>query len=192
MKLVARARYWWHVAPLLALLAGAYWLNHPAKISPPTVVREAHLADAIANGIRAQAYDEQGQPHFLLSAQQLTHYPDDDTAELIQPDVTMLAKTGANLHLTSERGVLRQHGDLVELMGAAQLTRAAVANQSEFSLRSDYLKFLPKLEQMSSDRAVLLSDADTTINARGFALDNRAQTLQFFSQVKAVHVVKPN
>ncbi len=192
MKLVARARYWWHIVPLLAVLAGAYWLNHPAAIVKSPVLREVHLADAVADGISAQAYDLQGKPHYLLSAEQLTHYPDDDSSELNQPDVTMLTPSGADLHLTGTRGVLRQHGELVELTGDVQATRAAVAPQSELQVRSDYLKFLPKLDRVSSNRAVTFTDADNTIHAHGFELDNRAQTLQFLSQVKAVHVVKQN
>lgn len=192
MKLVARARYWWHVVPLLAVLAGAYWLNRPAEIIKPSVLRDAHLADALADDIRAQAYDLQGKPHFLLAAKQLTHYPDDDSSQLTKPDVTMLAPNGADVHLTGERGVLSQRGELVELMGKVQVTRAPVAQQSELLIVSDYLKFLPKLERVSSNSAVTFTDANNTINAHGFELDNRAQTLQFLSQVKAVHVVTPN
>ncbi|MGB7651260.1 MAG: LPS export ABC transporter periplasmic protein LptC [Gallionella sp.] len=192
MKLLARARYWWHVAPLLAVLAGVYWLNHPAAPIKPAVLRDAHLADALVYGISAQAYDLQGKPHFLITAKQLTHYPDDDSSQLIHPDVTMLTPSGADLHLTGARGVLSQRGDLVELMGEVQVTRAAVALQSELVVRSDYLKFLPKLDRVSSNRAVTFSDAYNTINAHGFELDNRAQTLAFLSQVKAVHVVKQN
>ena len=192
MKLAARARYWWQLAPLLAVLAGAYWLNRPTEILKPVVLRDAHLADALAEGVRALSYDLQGKPHFLLTATQMTHYRDEDSSQLTQPDVTMLSPTGADLHLTGERGVLSQHGELVELMGEVQITRAAVAAQSELMMRSDYLKFLPKLDRVSSDRTVTFSNADTTITARGFEWDNRAQTLQFFSQVKAVHVVNPN
>ena len=192
MKLVARARYWWHVVPLLAVLAGAYWLNRPAEIVTQPLLRDPHLADALADGISAQAYDLQGKPHFILTAKQLTHYPDDDSSELTHPDVTMLTPNGADLHLTGARGVLSQRGDLVELMGEVQVTRAAVAPQSELVVRSDYLKFLPKLDRVSSNRAVTFTDANNTINAHGFELDNRAQTLQFLSQVKAVHVVTPN
>jgi len=192
MKLVARARYWWHVAPLLAVLAGAYWLNRPAAIVTLPLVRDPHLADALAEGISARAYDSQGKPHFLLRAKQLTHYPDDDSSELTQPDVTMLTPNGADLHLTGARGMLSQRGELVELNGDAAATRAAVAPQSELSVRSDYLKFLPKLDRVSSNREVTFSDAYNTINAHGFELDNRAQTLQFLSQVKALHVVKQN
>lgn len=192
MKLVARARYWWHVAPLLAVLAGAYWLNRPTVQPKPAVLRDAHLADALVDGVSAQAYDLQGKPHFLLTATQLTHYPDDDSSQLTHPDVTMLTLNGADLHLSGARGVLSQHGELIELNGDVQARRAAAATQSELLVRSDYLKFLPKLDRVSSNRAVTFSDANNTINALGFELDNRAQTLQFLSQVKAIHVVKQN
>jgi lipopolysaccharide export system protein LptC len=192
MKLVARARYWWHVVPLLAVLAAAYWLDRPAEVIEPVLLRDAHLADALAEDIRAQAYDLQGKLHFLLAVKQLTHYPDDDSSELTKPDVTMLAPNGADVHLTGERGVLSQRGEQVELTGKVHLTRAAVVGQSELSVRSEYLKFLPQLERVSSNLDVLLTDADNTISAHGFELDNRAQTLQFLSQVKAVHVVSPN
>ncbi len=192
MKLAERARHWWTVLPLLLVLAGAYWLNQPTEKPAAVVLRDGHLPDALVDGVSAQAYDVQGRPHFLLAAKQLTHYPDDDSSQLSQPDLTLLTPAGADIRLTGQSGVMSQRGELVEMTGNVQVTRAALATQSELVVRSDYLKFLPQLDRVSTNRLVTLTDAESTISARGFELDNRAQTLQFLSHVKAVHVFAPN
>ena len=84
-----RLREWSALLPLLLLLAATYWLNQQVQPLPPKPDRsKLHDPDFIISKFSATTLNEQGVPRFLVSAQKMMHYPDDDSTLLDEPQLS--------------------------------------------------------------------------------------------------------
>ncbi len=103
-----RLREWSPLLPLLLLLGATYWLSQQVQPIPPAPDgNKRHDPDFIVSKLSAITLNEQGAPHFILSAQKMVHYPDNDSTHLDdlhlsslypgQPPVYTSARTGRNI-----------------------------------------------------------------------------------------------
>ena len=193
MTLASRLSSWLPVLPLLGILAMSYSLDRqtqPEADKPDN--RKLHTPDAIVDNLTATTLDQSGMPHFILQTKQLVHYTDDDSTTLSAPDITALTPLQPSVRITALRGNVSSKGDLLELQDEVKIVRAASPPLSELVITTAYLKVFPDKELSQTDQAVLLKDANNTVNAVGVDMENRAQTIKLLSQVKALHVVTKN
>jgi LPS export ABC transporter protein LptC len=71
-------------------------------------------------------------------------------------------------------------------MGNVQVERAATAQRAALKATTGRAQVLPDTEQVYSDQAVLIREADHRLEGTGFALDLRERTLRLDSRVKAL------
>lgn len=188
MTFAFRARYWLPLLPLLGLLGMTYWLNlqvvpEPAK--PDNGVR--HDPDAIMENFTAVKLTEQGEPHFIMAAKKMQHYPDDDSTTLELPRLTTLSAERPTIHTIARRGIVSRRGDEIFLHEDVEVLREANGQQSEMTLQTEYLHVLPERNIASTDRAVTIVDARSTTHATGLEMDNKARTLKLLSKVRSEH-----
>lgn len=189
MTFYSRARYWLPLLPLIALLGATYWLNQqvqPGAARPDRNKR--HDPDAIVENFSATKMNMQGTPEFILAADRMQHYPDDDSTTLDQPHITMLSADDPTIHATALRGTIYKNGDELALIDNVVLTRDASPPQSELKLRTEYLHFVPDQHLADTDRAVTIADARSTVNATGLQLNSQTRILKLLSQVRSVYV----
>ena len=193
MTLVARARAWLPLLPLLGILAMSYWLDQQAQPErDSTNSARLHTADAIIDNMKAVTLNQQGTPRFIMSAKQLVHYADDDSTTLSEPDITALAPQRSDIHMTARHGTLSSKGDIIELSDEVEVVRAASKMRGELVVKSDYIKVIPDLETAETNHAVTVSEANNHMSAVGMELDNRAQTLKLLSRVKVSNAITQN
>jgi lipopolysaccharide export system protein LptC len=188
MNLVSRARYWLLLLPLLGLLGVTYWLNQlvqPESAKPDGGKR--HDPDAIMENFSAIKLNEQGTPHFIMTAKRMQHYPDDDSTALEMPRLVTLSADHPPILTTARRGFVSSKGDEVFLHDDVKVLREAGAHQSELSLQTEYLHIIPDKDLANSNRAVTIKDAHNTVHAIGLEMDNKARTLKLLSQVRSEH-----
>jgi lipopolysaccharide export system protein LptC len=192
MTLFYRVCAWWPLLPLTALLAIVYGLNQPdLTIVAELPVIKPHLTDALVENFNARTFDLQGLPRYTLSALQLQHYLDDDSSELIAPNLTLQPQVGAATRLTAQRAHVTGSSEQIELFDAVQIARPPMASQRGLTITTDYLKFLPNADLLATDRAVTIrDDKSSTLQAVGFELNNRSQILKLFAQVKVNYALK--
>ena len=89
-RFIEKARSWLPLLPLLLLLAATYWLNQQVQPLAQTQSQLRHDVDYVVDNFSAVTLNVQGQPRFMLTAQKLWHYPDDDTTHLQKPNLTSL------------------------------------------------------------------------------------------------------
>lgn len=190
MTLVARARYWLPLLPLLGMLGVTYWLNQqvqPELAKPDNGKR--HDPDAIMENFSAVRLNEQGTPRFIMAAKIMQHFPDDDSTLLEVPRLTALSDGHPALHLIARQGIVSSKGDEVFLHHDVEVLREASARQSELTLQTDYLRIVPDRDWADTDHAVTMVDARNTIHAVGMEMDNKARTLKLLSQVRSEHAI---
>lgn len=193
MTLVARARSWLPILPLIGILAMTYWLDQQAKPETETGDRkQQHTPDAIIDQLQAVTLNQEGTPRFLMSAKKLLHYADDDSTELVEPNLTAQTAARPDVHMTALKGTLSSKGDVIELFDDVEIVRKASKSRGELSIKTDYVKVVPDAETAETTHAVTVDEDNNHLSAVGMELDYRAQTLKLLSRVKASNAISQN
>lgn len=188
MTLVARARHWWPILPLLGLLGASYWLNQQVQPEAAKPDRsKVHAPDALMTNFSALKFNEQGAPRFILAAKQLRHYPDDDSTEVESPHLTTLSSDRSPTHSEAKRGLITHKGDEVLLHEQVKVWRDATSQQQAMTLQTEYLRVIPERDWAETNLPVTLTNTSTTVNAVGLEMDNHARTIKLLAQVRSEH-----
>jgi lipopolysaccharide export system protein LptC len=186
--MIERLRGWLPLLPLLLLLAGSYWLNLQVE-SPESAANKnlRHDPDYMIDNFTATTLDEQGKIRFVMSAKKMWHYPDDDSTHLETPRFESMTAEYPPMRISAKKGEISRKGDEVFLRDEVVIVRPAYANKSELTFNTNYLHVIPNKDIVNTDQPVTMADANTTLNAIGMELDNKARTITFFSRVRTVY-----
>ena len=84
---------------------------------------ESHDPDYYIENFYAVGMDTDGNRQYVLEAERLVHFPDDDTALLDKPHVIQYEPDRAPTHIYSETGWISANGDEVILTGNVRVIR---------------------------------------------------------------------
>ncbi len=189
MSLAARTRYWLLLLPLVGLLAATYWLNMQTQTEPPKAKVDTRFSiDALMENFSATKMNENGLPHFTLSAKQLHHYPEDDSTTLAEPLMSIYSDEGSSIQASAREGKITSKEDEVILQNQVELVRHANEQLDKLALTTEWLHILPNQHLISTDRPITLTDARTTVNAIGMDMDYQLHTFTLHSKVKSIYV----
>jgi lipopolysaccharide export system protein LptC len=164
---------------LLVLLAAAsYWYSRTLGGAPPPPPLPG-TPDFTAHKLVLTQFDALGRAKFKLFAEEMKHYPDDDTAELLRPRAVSLRPDQPQVEVRAETARSENSTEVVHLQGSVVVTRAAAADSPPLRVDTEYLKVLPDRDQYSTDRPVQVLRGDSRIDATGMELDNIARTVNF-------------
>lgn len=112
------------IALTLALLAaGSWWLSERISgTSERFGGAPRHEPDYIVENFHATVLDKQGRRRYVLSARRLTHYADDGSSEMEQPELVQYGD-GAPVHARAANGWLPKDRSNLVLSGAVRVTR---------------------------------------------------------------------
>ena len=183
-----RLRSWLPLLPLLLLLAAIYWLN--LQVQPSTAGSNnklRHEPDYIIDNFTATTLDEQGQIRFVMSAQKMLHYPDDDTTHLTLPHINSMTVEKPPMNMSALKGEVSSKGDEVFLRDNVIIMRPAYADKSELTFSTNYLHVLPNKDLVQTDQAISMVDARIRLDAVGMELDHKTHIVKFLAQVKSTY-----
>ena len=182
---------WSPVLLLGALAAVTYWLD--AQVQPPTERRDGssrHDPDLFLEDFRAVTFDASGKPRETLSAQGAEHFPDDDSAELAKPRLSLTEPGRPTLTISADRGRIagdRENGDFsghVRVERDADPTPATGGEPSgPVTLTTDLLHVFTKEQRVQTDAAVTIEEPRGIIRGRGLEFDNKAKRVRITSHV---------
>ena len=182
---------WSPVLLLGALAALTYWLD--AQVQPPSERRDGssrHDPDLFLQDFRAVTFDASGKPREALSAQGAEHFPDDDSAELAKPRLSLTEPGRPTLTVSADRWRIagdREHGDFtghVRVERDADPTPATGGEPSgPVTLTTDLLHVFTKEQRVQTDAAVTIEEPRGIIRGRGLEFDNKAKRVRITSHV---------
>lgn len=184
---VEKARAWLPLLPLLLLLLATYWLNQQVLPLPKNQGQQRHDIDYAVDRFSAVTLDTNGQPRYIIAAERLWHYPDDDTTHLQMPQFTSLYPDRPPTLTSAQTGMLSSKGDHVYLYDEVRVLRPAIDNAVEQRFATDYLHLVPDRDWADTDQSVVVTDRYNTLRAVGMELDNKARTVKLLSRVRATH-----
>lgn len=189
-RFTERARAWLPLLPLLLLLAATYWLSQQVQPLPQVQSQQRHDVDYVMDNFSATTLSLQGQPRFILSAEKLWHYPDDDSTHVQMPHITSLYADRPPTITTSLTGMISSKGEDVFLYDDVRVLRPSIDGMGEQRFATDYLHVVPDRDWAETDKSVVMTSPYNTVRAVGMELDNKARTVNLLSSVRATH--EPN
>lgn len=179
----------WFPLLLLAALAGlTFWLDQAVRLPIVNGSREAHHdPDYIIDGLTGAKMNPSGKVAYTLSAERMTHYPDDERTQLSNPKWVSLGQGDAPVTITARQALVSANGDNVYFEDEVRVVRAASGTHSELVLETNFLHVIPDEHIARTDRPVKITDANTVVTAVGLELNSETRVLKLLSTVKGVY-----
>lgn len=184
-----RLSHWYPIFLLLLLALLTAWLERTVQLAAVEGPRQTRgEPDLVVENLTAVKSGPDGEPHQMLSASRMVHYPADDSTHLAEPRFTRLDPAAAPLTMRAERGLVSSDGEHVHLMGKVRVVRDDPAPRGPLTLDTETLHVIPDRDLAQTDAPVRITDANTTLTAVGLELDAQNRVLLLKSQVKGKYV----
>jgi lipopolysaccharide export system protein LptC len=174
---------------LVAVLAAmSYWLER--TVQGPSAPRDGstrHDPDYIVQNFVVHQLGPGGIAVHQLDAKRMLHYPDDDTTHLEQPTLQRYDQGRLALKIKAQSAQVSSEGKTIDFHDGVEAVRLATPEHSELTMTTDYLHVVPDDDFASTDRPVVIVDANTKATAVGLELDNKAKTLKLMSNVRGTY-----
>lgn len=177
---------------LLALVAAlTYWLD--VRLAPKAERpdwRQEHRPDTIVEDFEIRRLNAEGVLQYRLKAPHLVHYPDDDSAEVTTPHITLYRPSGAPLSLLGQMAHVSANGEKVFFPGQVDIDRAASPDNQALTARTTDLTVLPEEGLASTDQHVFMTLGASELQGIGARIDNKAQTFELLANVTGRYVAQ--
>ncbi|MDB5806788.1 MAG: hypothetical protein JWN73_4110 [Betaproteobacteria bacterium] len=183
---------------LLMLVMLTTWLNRTVELSAPAARRAAtHDPDYTANNFTIVRLSDTGEIHYVLTARDLVHYPDDDTSHLRSPVFKELQPGAPEVRLSSDRGITTSGGEEVRLYDNVEIFRAgdkkpgAKSGTEDVRATTTYLRARPDEDTADTPERVVIHDGASILTGTGMDASNRYRTMRLRSAVTGTYIQTP-
>lgn len=124
-----------------AAAIGSWWLTRQATQPPvaaTTPVR--HEPDYSIDNFVGNSMNEQGVRKYLLTAQRLVHFPDDDTTHFAHPVLVQFLPGGVRATTRADTGVMPGDGSVIVMTGDVHSSRTADRRSAGGEVVADRLR----------------------------------------------------
>jgi lipopolysaccharide export system protein LptC len=172
------------VIVLTLLAAVSVWLDRVTQQEPVARAdKTRHEVDFSADKITLHRFDPTGKVQYILVADSMLHYADDESSELKNPRLNYLNRPEP-VWVESRFASVNKDGTTVVLTDQVLVRRAAHAGKPESTLRTEQMTVWPEDEKMRADKPVTLTQGQTVINAERMESDNIIGEVRLQGQVR--------
>ncbi|NOY17102.1 MAG: LPS export ABC transporter periplasmic protein LptC [Gammaproteobacteria bacterium] len=132
---------------VIALVGFTVWMQSDLLEEPVNeeqIITESHDPDYYIENFTAIGMDTDGNRQYLLEAERMVHFPDDDTSLLDKPHVIQYGSGRTPTHIYSETGWVSANGDEVKLTGNVRVIRGRDGTGSGGVTTTDTLNIVLK------------------------------------------------
>lgn len=172
---------------LLVLTGLTFWLRYATQLPEARHDgKNRHDPDYIVTDSTLHKLDRTGRLQYTLQAADIRHYPDDDSTDLIKPNLVYLYVKKPALSMSADRGHVSKDGEQVDMYGDVRIQRAASAKDEAMTAFTAQLTILPDDERAYTKSPVLITKGKSWLKGVGMQVNNRTQTYVLESQAFAV------
>ena len=172
---------------LLVLTGLTFWLRYATEL--PQTKHDGklrHDPDYIVTDAILRKIDLTGRLKYTLSATDIRHYPDDESTDMLKPNLVHFQPRKPPVTMSAGRGHMSKDGEKVDLYDNVRIRRSASAQYEELTAYTPELTVLPDVEKAFTKSPVLITQGKSWMKGVGMQVDNRAQTYLLESQAVAV------
>ncbi len=172
---------------VLTLLAGvSMWLDRVTQQEPAAKPdKTRHEVDFSADGLTLRRFDLTGKTQYVLVADSMVHFIDDESTELVRPRLNYLNRPEP-VWIESRFATVSKDGEVVVLIDDVFVRRAPHDDKPESTLRSEAMTVWPDDEKMRTDKPVTLTQGQTVITADRMESDNIVGEVRLQGQVRGI------
>ncbi len=172
---------------LLALVLLAAWLQQRERVVVPPAVSTDKEVDYYLKDFVITVMDENGRPAQRMTGTSLMHFNDDDSAEVLQPQVTSFASGADAWTLTAPQALIYEGGARAWLPQEVLIERGGVADQAaRIETRDAWI--YPEREYLETAAAVTITRANGVTRAVGLEIDMAKQQMRLLAEVRGEYV----
>jgi len=178
---------------LLGLLAAlTFWLERAVLVDDGRRSgKNRHDPDFVVDKFTVRRFNTEGALQHVMTAQKMLHYADDDTTDVVAPQLTYFGKDQLT-RLTAQTAWVSKDGKEVTLNGDVRMVRAATPDHPELSLVTSKLRVFPDDEQARTDAVVTITQEKSVITGTGLEADNRTHVVKLLGRVKGFFIHNKN
>lgn len=169
----------------LALSAGSFWawqvLTRDELPPPP----RRHTPDYYLIDMVRHTMDRNGDLQNVLMADEVYHYPDDNSTELARPRMEIYNEDESPWQVIAERGTLMANTDLVILHGRVEIFRVNDEGEREFEILTSELRVFPKIQYAETDNAATIKSFDSVTKTKGFRANFGQHRMELRERVRS-------
>ncbi len=170
---------------ILALAAASFWLERAVQAPERDKSgKTRHDPDFIAENFGITKFDASGKPEYMLSAERMQHYPDDESTSVVAPRLVQRHENANPVIIRSDRGRIAKGGDEASFYGSVVVVREAGRGQSELRVQTEYLQVVPDLDLARTDKPVIITEGRSRLSGVGMEFNNKTRQFALQSQVR--------
>ncbi len=171
---------------LIALGVVSYLLAVQADrgARPATSMALVHEPDYYVQHLKVLKVNQAGEPSLRLVADEMRHYPDDNTLVFVKPRVLTLDENEPAFEVTADEGLGPDDGTTMDLSGHVIMVREATADSARLEARTDQAKVFINDKVIETDRPVEIDLGPNRLDGTGMRLDGQTRQLQVDSRVR--------
>ncbi len=154
------------------------WLTDEDTESDP--VRKAHKPDYYMENFSTLTMNQDGSPKNKVSAEFMAHYQDDDTTELLQPNLELFHADKPPTYVTAEKGWITSNNEVILLSGAVHLNQDDKNGRLQLQVDTSDVKILLDEDYIETEKHAVITNQRTrieTIGLRAYMNENRIELL---------------
>ncbi len=147
--------------------------------------------DYFLTNFKTTQTESNGSIHFILSANEMTHYPQDDTTRLKKPLFIRYQNNVPSSQIEGGIGLVSSDGEEVQIIDNVKVARLETETKPKMELFTDQLTILPNKDKAFTKRPVRITqDPKTVVNAIGMNYDKKNGIMTLLGKVR-VHYERP-
>jgi lipopolysaccharide export system protein LptC len=164
---------------LLVLTLLTFWLRYATELDEPARDgKHRHDPDYILSDLVLRKLDPNGELKYTLRAVEVRHYPDDDTTDLVRPELVRQNREDDEppVTISSDRGHVTDDNERVDLYDNVRIYRPSVGKYEELTAVMDALTVFPNDETAFTRSPVLITQGKSWVKGVGMRVNHREQT----------------
>lgn len=183
----------WLIACLTTVLGMAsFWLWRQLDEEGPQSQLHRHEPDYYLIEMVRRTMNREGGLQSVLSAEQVFHYPDDDTTELAHPHMEIYNGGENPWQVVAERGTVKSDNEVIVLHGRVEIWRIDDRGRREYEILTSELRIFPKVQYAETDNAATIKGPSSVTKTRGFRANFEHNRLELLEQVRSRHEKRPS
>ena len=147
--------------------------------------------DYFLTNFRTTQTESDGSIRFILSANEMTHFAQDDTTRLKKPLFVRYKNNLPSSQIEGGVGLVSTDGEEVQIIDNVKVARLETETKPKMELFTDQLTVLPHKDQAFTKRPIRITqDPKTIVNAIGMKYDKKNGIMTLLEKVR-VHYEKP-
>jgi len=181
----ARASNLFPLLLMLALAAGSLWLERAVQAPErDNSGKTRHDPDFVAEEFGITKIGANGKPEYVLSAERMLHYPDDESTHITVPRLVQSLENANPVVIRADRGMITKNGAEANFLGNVVVVREAGRGKNELRVQTEYLQIFPDDDVARTDQPVTITEGRSRLSAVGLEFNNKTRQFALQSQVR--------